>query len=171
MVPELDRLHILLPEPLELRCHWLIPVPQRLAVRLRGLRFWDVDPDRRHYGSHIRIHTQHINTNTIHSYTGIHIHTYTNGIFSYTQHKVTKVLQHHRTVKTGGSQMWLGSSRCYLSMSSDSSSWGLQKERYVVRKVRTKLGSGERKRQKTPSAPSPTRRDRVQPRPGDVRTD
>lgn len=31
----------------------------------------------------------------------------------------------------------------YLSISKLSSSWGLQKERYVVRKVRTKLGSVE----------------------------
>lgn len=29
----------------------------------------------------------------------------------------------------------------YLSISKLNSSWGLQKERYVVRKVRTKLGS------------------------------
>jgi len=36
------------------------------------------------------------------------------------------------------------SSEGYLSISRVSSSWGLQKDRYVVRKVRTKLGSGKR---------------------------
>lgn len=46
VVPELDRLHVLLPEPLELGGHGLIAVPESLPVLLGRLRLGDLDPSR-----------------------------------------------------------------------------------------------------------------------------
>lgn len=45
VVPELDRLHVLLPEPLQLGGHGLISVPEGLAVLLGGLWLGDLDPE------------------------------------------------------------------------------------------------------------------------------
>lgn len=44
VVPELDRLHVLLPEPLQLCSHGLVPVPESLAVLLGRLWLRDLDP-------------------------------------------------------------------------------------------------------------------------------
>lgn len=44
VLPELDRLHILLAESLELCSHWLIAVPEGLSVCLSGLGLWDLNP-------------------------------------------------------------------------------------------------------------------------------
>lgn len=44
VVPELDRLHVLLPEPLEFGRHRLVAVPESLSVLLSRLRLGDLDP-------------------------------------------------------------------------------------------------------------------------------
>lgn len=44
VLPELDRLHILLAESLELGSHWLISVPEGLSVCLSGLWLGDLNP-------------------------------------------------------------------------------------------------------------------------------
>lgn len=44
VVPELYRLHVLLPKPLELGGHGLIAVPESLPVLLCRLRLGDLDP-------------------------------------------------------------------------------------------------------------------------------
>jgi len=53
IVPELDRLHVFLPESLELGRHWLVAVPESLSVLLS--RFWlrDFNPGGKQQSRHV----------------------------------------------------------------------------------------------------------------------
>lgn len=107
--PELDRLHIFSSESLELGCHWLIPVPHRLKLRLRLFRLRYLKPS-----------ASWENTLII----------YLSAVCC-----VFKAIPCKLFVCV-----------VYLSMRSVRRSCGLQNERYVVKKVRTKLGSGKKKK-------------------------
>lgn len=111
VVPELDWLHVFLAEPLELGSHWLVAVPESLTVLLS--RFWlrDLNPGRN-------------NDQTCY--------------FKMSGHPQYHVQMKMTALDNDGTAVL---AKPYLSISRVRSSCGLQNDRYVVRNVRTKLGS------------------------------